>query len=69
MRSGSMTPAEKIKNVGIQAIACDAGVAASTAYRWYYALRDGGSVKDDAKRKIIAATANSEHPVVWADFA
>lgn len=64
-----MTVAEKMKEVGIQGIARDADVEASTAYRWYYALRDGGSVPDRAKHAIIAGTKSSPHPVQWADFA
>lgn len=64
-----MTVAEKMKAVGIQSIAGDAKVEASTAYRWFYALRDGGSVPDRAKHAIIAATASSQYSITWSEFA
>ena len=64
-----MTVAEKMKAVGIQGIAVDAKVEASTAYRWFYALRDGRPVADKAKHAIIAATATSQYPITWSEFA
>lgn len=64
-----MTVADKMKAVGIQGIAADAKVESSTAYRWFYALRNGNPVPDRAKHAIIAATASSQYPITWSEFA
>ena len=39
-----------------------------TLYRWRKSLLNGGSISDDNKRALIAATRDSEHSIKMADF-
>lgn len=45
------------------------GIALETVYRWRAALRAGRGVPDPVKAVLIEATRDTEHPIVFADFA
>ena len=44
------------------------GVDLVTVYRWRKALLDGRGISDANKRKLVEATAGTEHAIAYADF-
>lgn len=39
-----------------------------TVYRWMRDLEAGRGIRDENKRRLIAATAGTPHALEWADF-
>ena len=63
-----MNAIAKMKAYGVEALAQRTGHHVSVLYRWIKAIESGDGIRDANKRKLIDATAASEHAIVWADF-
>lgn len=68
-----MNAREKMDAVGMKALHARVselrpGTALETLYRWRSSLTTARGISDDRKRLLIAATADSDHPITWADF-
>ena len=69
-----MKATEKMDAFGMKALAeriraLRSGTALETVYRWRQALNRGQGISDARKSLLIEATAASDHPISWADFA
>lgn len=58
----------KFKALGVPFLSERTGRSASILYRWRKALDDGRGIKDANKRALIAASADTLHPIHWDDF-
>lgn len=63
-----MSAIAKMRAFGIERLSEKTGRDKSILYRWITALETGDGIKDRNKLQLIAATADSEHAIVWADF-
>jgi len=59
---------QKMDAFGMKALEEATGKNLVTLYRWRKALTTGGSISDDNKRALIAATRESDHAIQMADF-
>lgn len=69
-----MKAIEKIDALSVKAVhalcaSLEQGLALETVYRWRAAIAAGKGVSDNRKTLLIQATAGTDHPIVWADFA
>lgn len=63
-----MNAIRKMKAFGLALLEEKTGNELSVLYRWIQAMADGRGIRDRNKRKLIAATAGSEHAITWEDF-